>query len=436
MRFPNVLATLALSLALPSRAATISLSGTVTDAVTNKGLPGVGVSLAKEGSSTTTAADGSWSIPPGGTTGLSGRDPAAAALRAVHLSIQNGRIVLRYGGRDLLGNAMSGTPSGASGGCSMAASPAVFARSADASETVDTLFFSWKDTVRLRLPIESYTGSGVSTVLDTSSMKSSDSSDAPAGMRLIPGGTFTMGSPTTEANRYSDETQHSVTVSSFYMDSTDVTQGQYQTLMKVNPSIFTSCGTTCPVEYVTWFDAVLYCNARSRQDGLDTVYSYTGMTGIYGNGVSDLAGITANLGKNGYRLPTEAQWEYAARGGTTTAYYWGNDTSTATVGKYAWYENNSGSMTHPVATKLPNAYGLYDMAGNVWKWTNDWYGTYSTTASTDPTGPSSGTFWVNRGGCWYYAATSLRSAARNYGAPGNRYYGSGFRCVRPGPPDL
>ena len=235
-----------------------------------------------------------------------------------------------------------------------------------------------------------------------------------------------MGSPTM------DETQHSVTLSAFYMDSTDVTQGQYLAVMGVNPSSFSSCGTTCPVEYVTWFDAVLYCNARSKKAGLDTVYSYTAMTGTYGAGVSALTGIAADLSKSGYRLPTEAQWEYAARGGTTTAYYWGDDTATATVSKYAWYATNASSTTHPVATKLPNPYGLYDKAGNVWQWTNDWYGTYSTTAATDPSGPSSGTGRVIRGGSWSSGASSLRSANRGYYSPDLRYYFSGFRSVRPG----
>ncbi len=251
--------------------------------------------------------------------------------------------------------------------------------------------------------------------------------------RSIPAGSFTMGSPSTETGRSSNETQHSVTLTqAFGMSGTDVTQGQYQGLMGVNPSYFTACGLMCPVEMVTWFDAVLFCNARSRAEGRDTVYSYTGLTGSYGNGVTALAGLATDLSKNGYRLPSEAQWEYAARAGTTTAYFWGSASDAATVSSYAWFSSNAGNTTHPVATKSPNGYGLYDMAGNVWQWTGDWYGTYSTTAVTDPSGPSSGTYRVFRGGSWGNGASSLRSAYRGYIDPGGRYFSFGFRSVRPG----
>lgn len=251
------------------------------------------------------------------------------------------------------------------------------------------------------------------------------------GMKLVPAGTFVMGSPATEANRLGSETQHSVNVSAFWMDSTLVTQGQYQALMGVNPSYYVRCGTSCPVEEVTWFDAVLYCNARSKRDGLDTVYTYASMTGAYGDGVSALEGIEFDLSRSGYRLPTEAQWERAARGGTTTAYYWGDSAGTDTVNEHAWYLGNSIAITRPVATKPANPFGLYDMAGNASEWINDWYGTYATTEQNDPEGPSSGYSRVVRGGSWITPASYLRSARRNSSGPSVRIKDNGFRAVRP-----
>lgn len=250
------------------------------------------------------------------------------------------------------------------------------------------------------------------------------------GMKLVPAGTFVMGSPETEANRLGSEIQHSVTLSAFWMDTTLVTQGQYEAVMGVNPSYYVRCGINCPVEEVTWFDAVLYCNARSKRDGLDTVYTYASMTGTYGDGVSALEGIKSDLSRSGYRLPTEAQWEYAARGGTTTAYYWGDSASADTMNEKAWYSGNSNSTTSPVATKQANPFGLYDMVGNVGEWTNDWYGAYATTEQTDPEGPSSGYSRVVRGGGWGTPATYLRSARRDSRGSINRTKDNGFRAVR------
>lgn len=253
------------------------------------------------------------------------------------------------------------------------------------------------------------------------------------GMTLIPAGTFAMGSPVTEANRFGSETQHSVTLSAFWMDTTLVTQGQYAAVMGVNPSYYVRCGTDCPVEEVTWFDAVLYCNARSKRDGLDTVYTYASMVGTYGDGVSTLEGIKSDLSRNGYRLPTEAQWEYAARGGTKTAYYWGESADADTVNKYAWHMGNSVGITRPVATKPGNPFGLYDMAGNACEWTNDWYGTYASIEQFDPGGPLSGSGRVVRGGSWVNPASYLRSARRGSQRPAERIIDNGFRAVRPAP---
>lgn len=301
---------------------------------------------------------------------------------------------------------------------------------ATATANTGYVFSAWTGASTSTVSVCTLTVTKDTTLSASFSASSSGTTNVGPGVKLIPAGTFTMGSATTENGHSTDETQHSVTLSSFYMDSTDVTQGQYQAVMGVNPSHFSTCGSTCPVENVTWFDAVLYCNARSKMAGLDTVYSYTAMTGTYGNGVSALAGIATDLSKSGYRLPTEAEWEYAARGGTTTAYYWGDDTSTATVSKYEWYANNSFNITHAVAIKLPNAYHLYDMAGNVWQWTNDWYGAYSSTSQTNPSGPASGVNRVFRGGSWLFDASYLRLAFRGNISPDFCHNDFGFRSVR------
>jgi uncharacterized protein (TIGR02145 family) len=244
-------------------------------------------------------------------------------------------------------------------------------------------------------------------------------------MKFIPSGTFTMGDPSSTTTV---EAPHTVRLSAFWMDSTDVTQGQYSALMGVNPTAFASCGSTCPQDNVTWFQAVRYCNARSKLAGLDTVYSYSDTTvTYYGNGDVNLGNFGSNLGKNGYRLPTEAQWEYAARGGTTTTYYWGNDTTNASL--YAWYEGNSDSAPHPVATKLPNSYGLYDMAGNVFQWVGDWWNSSYLSTEDDPTGPTSGVYKVVRGCGWGWSASQLSTFNRSYSVVTSK--NMGFRCVRP-----
>jgi formylglycine-generating enzyme required for sulfatase activity len=201
--------------------------------------------------------------------------------------------------------------------------------------------------------------------------------------RLIPAGTFTMGSPSNERGRDSDETQHQVTLSqSFYMMTTEVTQAQWQTVMGSNPSSFTGC-STCPVEMVSWND----------------VHSYITQMNLRGEGI--------------YGLPTEAQWEYAARAGSTTAFYNGGITSysdmydcnyDANLNAIGWYCYNINvySKTKQVAGKAPNAWGLYDMPGNVAEWCQDWYSSryYDSGAVTNPTGPSSGSSRVLRGGFW------------------------------------
>ncbi|MEI7635757.1 MAG: formylglycine-generating enzyme family protein [Syntrophus sp. (in: bacteria)] len=218
---------------------------------------------------------------------------------------------------------------------------------------------------------------------------------------LIPAGTFMMGSPSGESGRDSDESpQHRVTISRpFYLQTTEVTQGQWKRIMGSNPSNFSSCGDDCPVKQVSWNDVQDFIGRLNRMEG---------------------------TGK--YRLPTEAEWEYSARAGTTTRFYSGaNDDDLSSAGWCGYY---SEDKTHPVGKKTPNVWGLYDMHGNVGEWCQDWYSNYPTGGVTDPDGPSSGSYRVFRGGSWLDAAGRCRAASRGDGAPGLRYDTLGFRLLR------
>ncbi len=228
---------------------------------------------------------------------------------------------------------------------------------------------------------------------------------------LVPAGTFTMGRTTGTGD--SDEVPtHQVSLSSFYIGKYEVTQAEYQAVMGTNPSYFS--GLDKPVEQVSWYDAVEYCNARSIQEGLTPCYNTSTWECDYS--------------ANGYRLPTEAEWEYAARGGTYNPdyLYAGSDD----INSVAWYYDNSSSTTHNVGTKAPNGLGIYDMSGNVYEWCNDWYGSYSSNAQTNPVGPASGYRRVYRGGSWYGFANFCRVAYRNYYYPSNCYNYLGFRLAR------
>ncbi|ERP30750.1 formylglycine-generating enzyme family protein [Chitinivibrio alkaliphilus] len=192
-----------------------------------------------------------------------------------------------------------------------------------------------------------------------------DNEDTSLDMITIPAGTFLY--------RRGESDQEEKAVAEFQISKYTITQGEYLAVMGVNPSRFTG-NENRPVETVTWFDAVLYCNALSKAEGRDTVYSYSSISGTPGDGVEDLADLAIDSSANGYYLPTSVQWEYAVRGGTTTTYFWGRSFTDAD--DYAWHDGNSGSTTHPVGQKLPNDFGLYDMVGNVSEWceTRVWQG--------------------------------------------------------------
>ncbi len=241
---------------------------------------------------------------------------------------------------------------------------------------------------------------------------------------LIPAGSFVMGSPdggntsshypihSAEPGRGSDEKQHYVTLTkSYYMQTTEVTQGQWLAVMGgANPSSFASCGMDCPVEQVSWNDARNFIDALNASENRTSCHT------------------TPNTC---YSLPTEAQWEYAARAGTVTAFYNGDiinpDGDDPNLDQIGWYDQNSGSKTHPVAQKLANSFGLYDMSGNVWEWCRDRDGAYPDDPVTDPTGDPTGSDRVIRSGGWFINARNARSAGRLRGTPGARSYFLGFR---------
>lgn len=227
----------------------------------------------------------------------------------------------------------------------------------------------------------------------------------------VEGGTFMMGSNDGGSD---EQPVHQVSVSSFYIGKYEVTQKEWLEVMGSNPSNFK--GDDLPVEQVSWYDAVDYCNKRSVKEGFTPCYS--------GSGTS----ISCNWNANGYRLPTEAEWEFAARGGTKSkgyTYSGSND-----IGSVAWYDNNSGRNTHSVGRKSPNELGIYDMSGNVWEWCWDWYGTYSGTSQNNPTGSTSGSCRVLRGGSWNYYGGLCRVADRYGNGPVLRNYNLGLRVLR------
>jgi len=221
-------------------------------------------------------------------------------------------------------------------------------------------------------------------------------------MVFVPGGCFQMGDTFGDGDA-GEKPVHEVCVSDFYMGKYEVTQGQWKKIMGNNPSYFKNCGDNCPVEQVSWNDIKGFFEA-----------------------------LNSRTGKR-YRLPTEAQWEYAARSGGKSE-KWAGTSIESSLGEYAWYDSNSGSKTHPVGQKLPNGLGLHDMSSNVWEWCSDFYGGsayYKNSPRDNPSGPSSGSSRVNRGGGWYSIAANTRATARSRNDADNRNSGVGFRIALP-----
>ena len=234
-------------------------------------------------------------------------------------------------------------------------------------------------------------------------------------MVQLPAGAFTMGSPPSEEGRRDVETQHRVVLTrGFELGVVPVTKSLYAAVLGTTPSHFQ--GPQRPVERVSWFDAVRFCNALSAAVGLSPAYRI---------GAGETPSVEWDRASAGYRLPTEAEWEYAARAGTSHRYAGGDD-----AGAVAWTEKNSGGETHAVGEKAANAWGLHDLSGNVWEWCWDWYGAYPSEPVSDAAGPASGSGRVLRGGSWLDAARYARVAHRRERSPGNRDWYIGLRLSR------
>jgi formylglycine-generating enzyme required for sulfatase activity len=262
--------------------------------------------------------------------------------------------------------------------------------------------------------MKSFLAAAIASICLAVSCARAESTNPLAEMVSIPGGAFAMGD-----KEQSDAPVHTVKIGPFQMDKNLVTQALYQRVIGSNPSRWKGDGN--PVEQVRWSDAVRFCNKRSELEGLKPCY--------------DLKTWQCDFGASGYRLPTEAEWEYACRAGSDAAYFFGE--TPADLGKFAWFEKNAGGRPRATGQKKPNPWGLNDICGNVWEWCNDIYQVdyYPQSPKEDPRGPAEGKTRVVRGGCWRTGAETCRSGYRYNESPGYAdvcfgYDIYGFRCVR------
>ena len=240
---------------------------------------------------------------------------------------------------------------------------------------------------------------------------------------LIPAGPFSLGNTGSYEGEYDEKPPVTIIISKpFYISKYEITQQQYKAVMGNNPSEFK--GDDLPVEQVSWYDALNFCNRLSQSEGLTPCYTMNGTK------------VTCDFEANGYRLPTEAEWEYAAKAGTKTDFYSGkltysgNSPIDPNLDKIAWYSANSSNATHPVGQKAPNAFGLYDMSGNVWEWCWDRYAEYPSKETKDYQGPEIGTYRVYRGGGWRNLAWYCRSTNRDRNYLDDKNNSLGFRVVK------
>jgi formylglycine-generating enzyme required for sulfatase activity len=345
-------------------------------------------------------------------------------------------------------------------------SSSIFNSAMKSAGSVDTLIVTANGYKHMYKALSSYTEEGIEIKLETSNPWRPDSYAKRDGSMVkvhAKGLDFEMGQPDPNVggkDASKNETKvHTVKFTSdYWVDSTEVTQKQYSTIMAAY-SDFTApawsakygLGDNFPAYYVSWGDAVLFCNAKSKKDGLDTVYKYTSIKNKPGAADCELAGVTSDLSKNGYRLPTEAEWEYLCKGGVSKDFYWAAQNYNPYPENYfdtadfnsnaAWYANSwskgegkTGFGVHQVAKKVNNSYTMYDIEGNVSEWCNEYKSdSYSSTETvTDPEGQKTGNenSHVIRGGNWSSDAVSLRNTCRTFKAEDAAGLFQGFRCLK------